>query len=168
MENDEMTIEDQQAMELEQARLADERAAEEKASEETAEEETTEETAAEKGKKAKSAKGPFINAGEATLLLAFTGFMELVQWALDFVPFLGWAINIAISGIVGFIVYIWVSGKITKGAPKKWLKAIYYGAAGSAIPIIPGYCGAIIYLIYQDRQFLGKTMGKIGELIEKI
>jgi len=154
MNGDTMTIEEERMMQLEQNRIADEMTLEEEG--ESAE-----------GKQ-KSKTQHFINSGEAILLVATTGFIEIIQWALDFIPYVGWVINVGISFFVGFTIYIWLSGKITKGAPKKWLKAIYYGAAGGAIPVIPGYCGAIIYLIYQDRQFLGKAMGKMGKLIEKI
>ncbi len=155
MDEDTTTIEEERMMQLEQNRIADETSAEEE-----------EESGA--GAMAKPAEKHYINSGEAILLVAATGFIEIIQWALDLIPYVGWVINAGISFFVGFIIYIWLSGKITRGAPKKWLKAIYYGAAGGAIPIIPGYCGAIIYLIYQDRQFLGKAMGKIGKIIEKI
>ncbi len=148
------TIEEERMMQLEQDRIADEAYAEE------------EEELAEGKQQSKTQH--FINSGEAILLVAATGFIEIIQWALDFIPYVGWVINAGISFFVGFIIYIWLSGKIARGAPKKWLKAIYYGAAGGAIPIVPGYFGAIIYLIYQDRQFLGKVAGKIGKLIEKI
>jgi hypothetical protein len=153
MMDETMIIEDQRAMELTQNQLATEREAE----------------PTEEGEGAAKPKAEhFINSGEAVLLLAFTGSVEIIQWILDMVPYAGWIVNGGISFFVGFIIYIWLSGKIARGAPKKWLKAIYYGAAGGAIPIIPGYCGAIIYLIYQDRQFLGKVAGKIVKLIEKI
>ncbi len=109
----------------------------------------------------------FINTGEAALLLAFTGAIEVICWILDFIPYLGWIINIVITVIVGGILLIWLTGKVAKGAPKKWYKAIYWGAVGGAIPIVPGYLGAIIWLLVQDRKILGKVAGKLGEAVEK-
>lgn len=107
----------------------------------------------------KSAAAPtqkhFINFGEAALLLAFTGCVEAIQLILDFIPFLGWLVNTVIAFLMGLVFFIWLNGKISKGAPKKWYKAIYGGAAGSIIPIIPGYFGAIIYLLIQDRNIPG-------------
>jgi hypothetical protein len=153
MPDEEMTIEDRQAMELTQNQLASEQAAE------SAEEEKT---------AAKPAEGRYINSGEATLLLAFFGSLEIVQWLLDMIPYAGWIINVGIAFFAGFIFFIWLSGKIAKGAPKKWYKAVYYGAAGSALPIIPGYLGAIIYLYMEDHQLLKKIGGKLGETAGKI
>ncbi len=153
MPNGEITIEEQRLMELQQARMADEMAAEEEREEET-----------EKGA-AKPAEEQFINKGEAILLLAFTGLVAVVSWALDFIPFAGWIINLIINIFVGFAFFIWLTGKIAKGAPKKWIKALYYGAAGS---FFGGYFGAIIYLLIQDQKMLGKVAGKLGEEIEGI
>ncbi len=109
----------------------------------------------------------FIDSGEAVLLAATTGLTELIQWALDLVPYVGWIINGGITFVVGFGLFIWVSGKVAKGAPKKWYKAIYWGAVGGALPVIPGYLGSIIYLLIQDRKILGKIAGKMGEEAEE-
>ena len=144
-----MTIEDQQTMELAQKQLAAENAVEPATGEGAA----------------KPAEERFINSGEAILLLAFTGSVEIIQWILDMVPYAGWIVNGGISFFVGGIIFLWLTGKIAKGAPKKWLKAVYYGAAGGALPIIPGYLGVIIYLLIQDRKILGKTAGKLMEKI---
>lgn len=144
------TIEDEWSMELTQGQIASENAAEET--------EETQEAAA------KTAEGHFINSGEATLLLAFTGAMAGISWLLDFIPYVGWIINAIINFFAGFILFIWMTGKVAKGAPKKWYKAIYYGAAGS---FFGGYFGAIIYLLIQDRKVLGKVAGELGEKIEE-
>ncbi len=152
MNGETMTIEEERMMQLEQDQIADEASAEKEEESET-------------GSKTKPAEEHYINAGEAILLLAFTGFIELLQWALDLIPYVGWVVNIIISFFVGGIIFLWLTGKIAKGAPKKWLKAVYYGAAGGALPIIPGYLGVIIYLLIQDRKILGKTAGKIMEKI---
>ncbi|MFH0803854.1 MAG: hypothetical protein V1877_01930, partial [Candidatus Tagabacteria bacterium] len=85
MADEAMTIEEQRAMELTQNQLASERLAEPAKDEEAA----------------KPAKEHFINSGEAILLLAFTGFIELLQWALDLIPYVGWVVNIIISFFVG-------------------------------------------------------------------
>jgi hypothetical protein len=114
-------------------------------------------------KEKQKAKTRFINSGEAIILLAFTGGVEIVQWALDLIPFVGWVVNIIISGLVFLILFIWLMGKIGQGAPKKWLKALWYGAAGGVIPIVPGFLGAIIYLLMQDWKIFGKVFGKLGE-----
>ncbi len=151
---DQTTNEDERLMRLQQSRQADETAGEEA----TGEEATGEEKAKEEH---------FINTGEAALLLAFTGAIEVICWILDFIPYLGWIINIVITVIVGGILLIWLTGKVAKGAPKKWYKAIYWGAVGGAIPIVPGYLGAIIWLLVQDRKILGKVAGKLGEAVEK-
>ncbi len=122
---DQTTNEDERLMRLQQSRQADETAGEEA----TGEEATGEEKAKEEH---------FINTGEAALLLAFTGAIEVICWILDFIPYLGWIINIVITVIVGGILLIWLTGKVAKGAPKQWYKAIYWGAVGGAIPIVPG------------------------------
>lgn len=111
----------------------------------------------------------FINTGEAALLLAFTGAGEGITWLLDFIPFAGWVISIiAVTAPVGGILLIWMTGKVAKGAPKNWYRAIYWGAVGGAIPIIPGYLGSIIWLLMQDRKILSKIGGKLGETLGKI
>ncbi len=145
-----MTIEQERMVQLEQDRIADEMAAEEEL---------------EEGAKAKPAEEHYISPGEAILLLAFTGLVALISWAFDFIPFLGWIINLIINLLVGLTLFIWVSGKVAKGASVKWYKAIYYGAAGS---FFGGYLGAIIYLLIQDRKILGKVAGKLGESVEKV
>jgi len=145
---EENTIEEQRMMELEQARMAEESSAQETA-------------------KAKTEPRHFIESGEAALLLAFTGCIEIVQWLLDMVPYVGWIVNGGIAFFVGLIFFIWLNGKISKGAPKKWYKAVYAGAAGSIIPIIPGYFGAIIYLYLEDHKLLKKVFGKAGEMAGK-
>lgn len=158
----ENTIEDDQLMELEEARaasLAESRRADERAAEEATESKSETVAPAEKH---------FINSGEATLLLAFTGFIEIIQWLLDMVPYAGWILNGGLSLFMGLIFFIWLTGKIAKGAPKKWYKAVYYGAAGGALPIIPGYLGVMIYLILDDHQLLKKAFGKIGETAQKM
>lgn len=145
--------ENQQAMELAQNQLAQERLAE---------------PSEEEG--AKPAGQRFINAGEAPLLLAFTGVVEGVQQVVDWLNLAfgaGTIINAAITAAVLFVLFIWVTGKVAKGAPKKWYKVIYLGAAGGVIPIIPGQIGAIIWLLIQDRKILGKVAGELGEKIEK-
>ena len=152
MPNGTTTIEDEWSMELAQNQIAAENMAEE------IEEEETEES------KPIKTEERFINPGEAVLLLAFTGIMAGVSWLLDFIPYIGWIINIVINILIGFVLFIWLTTKVAKGAPKKWYKAIYYGAAGS---FFGGYFGAIIYLLIQDRKFLGKVAGKLGEEIEK-
>lgn len=126
--------------------------------------------AEEESEETKRASPPrFINAGEAIILLAFTGAIEILQWALDLIPYLGWIINIIISGFVLFVLFIWLTGKIAQGAPKKWLKALWYGAFGGVLPVIPGFLGAIIYLLMQDWKIFGKIFGKLGEKVtEKI
>lgn len=139
-------------MELRQNQLANEGAAEAETGEEAA----------------KPAEEHFINSGEMTLLSAFFGSLEIVQWLLDMIPYVGWVINGGIAFFAGFIFFIWLNGKISKGAPKKWYKAVYYGAAGSAIPIIPGYLGAIIYLYLQDHQLLKKIGGEVGKIAGKV
>lgn len=156
MADETMTIEDQRMMELEQARFADEKAAEE----------ASEESAGDAA--AKPAVRRFINSGEAPLLLAFTGAIDAVQWLFDFIPYFGWILNVIIAFPVGFILYIWIKGKMAKGAPKKWYKVLFAGAGGSIIPIIPGYFGAIIWLILEDRQTLKKAFGKLGKVAEKV
>ena len=160
MADENATIEEERMMQLEEARIADEEASA------AAEEEETDET---QGKPAKSAPDHFINGGEAALLLAFTGLVEIIQWAVDFldVILIGILINGAITIFVGFILFIWVSGKVADGAPKSWFKAIYYGAVGGALPVIPGFLGAIIYLLIQDRKILGKVAGELGEKIAR-
>jgi len=173
-----MTIEDNRLMELEQARLADERA----------EAETEEEQSAD------ALPRHLINTGEAALLLGFTGFIELLQWLIDglpaaltatvqIVPGLGQALgvvmgpalegvsiaaNIIITLFVGGTLLFWVHGKTQRGAPKKWYKVIYIGATGAVIPIIPGFLGAIIYLVMIDRKAFGKLGTKLMEKAEKI
>ncbi len=149
MDDEETTpIENQRAMELAQKRN---------------QEEPTE--AEEGGEGAKPREERFINSGEAILLLAFTGAVEIIQWALDMVPYVGWIVNGGIAFFVGGIIFIWLTGKIAKGAPKKWYKAVYYGAVGGALPVIPGFLGAIIYLLIQDRKILGQAAGKLMEKI---
>jgi uncharacterized membrane protein len=142
------TIEDQRAMELAQNQLSAER--------------ETEPTAEESA--AKPAEERFISSGEAILLLAFTGIIAIISWAFNFIPYVGWVLNLIINIAVGGILLLWLTGKIAKGAPKKWYKAIYYGAAGS---FFGGYFGAIIWLLIQDRKILGKVAGKLGEEMEK-
>ncbi len=127
----------------------------------------TGETNAQEKAGAKPESKHFIESGEAALLLAFTGCVEIIQWLLDMVPYVGWVVNGGISFFLGLIFYIWLTGKISKGAPKKWYKAIYAGSVGSVIPIIPDYFGAIIYLYIQDHKLLKKIGGKAGEMAEK-
>ncbi len=110
------------------------------------EEETTEE-------QKETPKQQFIGSGEAIILIGFTGMLELLQWGLDFIPFLGWAINAVIAVLAGLALIFWVSPKTARGAPKSWYWTIILGGVGSALPIIPGYLGAIIYLIVQDRGY---------------
>lgn len=152
MPNGAATIEDQRMMELQQKRLMDER---------------TEEETAESGKEAKPAAEHFFNSGEMILAMAFTGAIEIIQWLLDLVPYAGWIVNGGITFVVGFSLFIWLTGKVAQGAPKRWYKAVYYGAAGGALPVIPGFLGAIIWLLIQDRKILGKVAGKAGEALEK-
>ncbi len=152
MEGEATTIENQQAMELAQNQITNERGVEPE----------TEEGAA------KPAEERFINSGEVTLLLAFTGAVEGIQQAIDWLNLafgIGTIINVAITLAVLFILVLWLTGKVAKGAPKKWYKALYYGAVGGALPIIPGFLGSIIYLLIQDRKILGKTAGKLMEKI---
>ena len=127
MPNGEITIEEQRLMQLQQARMAEEMAAEE---------------ADEAQKTAKPAETHFINSGEATIMLAFTGIIEAIQAVVDWLNlafFIGEIINIIITIFVGFVLFIWLTGKIAKGAPKKWYKAIYWGAVGGAVPIVPAF-----------------------------
>ena len=70
MPNGATTIENEWSMELTQNQLAAENAAEEPERVES-----------------KTAEGHFINSGEATLLLAFTGIMAGISWLLDFIPY---------------------------------------------------------------------------------
>ena len=147
------TIEEQRLMRLQQMR--------EKAENE-AEEETGEEPKTGPGKR-------FINSGEAIILLAATGFVEIVQWALDFIIYLGWIVNVGISILVAIALFIWATGKVAQGAPKSWYKIIWAGAFGGAIPVIPGQLGAIIVLIALDWKWLGKIMGeKLGGKLEQL
>ncbi len=157
MNGDTMAIEEERMMQLEQDRIADEAYAEEDEESETS-------------AKAKPAEKHYISSGEAILLLAFTGLIELIQWAVDLLNLafgIGIIINVVITGIVFGILAVWMTGKVAKGAPKKWYKALYYGAGGGVLPIIPGFLGAIIYLLIQDRKILGKVAGKLGEAVEK-
>ncbi|OHA16043.1 MAG: hypothetical protein A3A10_02510 [Candidatus Tagabacteria bacterium RIFCSPLOWO2_01_FULL_42_9] len=147
--DDETTSEEQRLINLQQARLADEKSAQTQAA-------------------AKPESRRFINSGEAIFLLAFTGIVEAIQMVLDFIPFLGLALNAVIAFFVGFVLYIWVKGKIAKGAPKKWQTALFAGAGGSILPFVPGYLGAIIWLILEDRQLLKKAFGKVGEMAQKL
>ncbi len=142
---DQATTENEQAVELAQSQRAGELAAET-------------EPAAEG---AKPGAERFISSGEAILLLAFTGSTEIIQWLLDLVPYAGWIVNGGITFVVGFSLIIWLTGKVAKGAPKKWYKAVYYGAVGGALPVIPGFFGSIIYLLMQDRKLLGQTASKL-------
>ena len=151
-EDEATTIENEQLAELEQKRTADER---------------MEEGRAESEEGIKPATGHFFDSGEVILALAFTGSTEIIQWLLDMVPYVGWIANGGIAFVVGFSMLLWLTGKIAKGAPKKWYKAVYYGAAGGAIPVIPGFLGAIIWLLIQDRKILGKVAGKAGGTLEK-
>ncbi|MDP3052286.1 MAG: hypothetical protein Q8N42_02140 [bacterium] len=152
MPDDEIaTIENEQMMRLEQERLASERQEEETA----------------KGKQ-QSKTQQSINSGEAIILLAATGFIEIIQWALDLIPYVGWVVNGGISILVAMALFIWATGKVAQGAPKSWYKVIWLGAFGGALPVIPGQLGAIIYLLIQDRKLLGKIGGKLGEETEKL
>ena len=154
MPNDEIaTIENERMMQLEQERLAGERQKEEQGK--TAE-----------GKQSKTQQ--FINSGEAIMLLAATGFIEIIQWLFDLIPYAGWVVNGGISILVAMALFIWATGKVAQGAPKSWYKAIWLGAFGGALPVIPGQLGAIIYLLMQDRKLLGKIGGKLGEEAEKL
>ncbi len=158
MDDETIAIEEDRMMQLEQDRIADEAYAEEE------EESTT-------GAGAKPAEEHYISSGEAILLLAFTGLVEVIQWAVDLLNIafgLGIIINAIITGLVFGILAIWMTGKVAKGAPKKWYKALWYGAGGGVLPIIPGFLGAIIYLLIQDRKILGKIGGKLGEEAEKL
>ncbi len=160
-----MTIEDERLMNLEEARRADEMAQEEAAENQTA------------------APGHFINSGEASLILGFAAFIVLAQWGLEAIPALvtsipvigwliggamamaGYAINIVVTIFALLILLLWVNGKVAKGAPRKWYKIIIIGAFGNVIPFVPGFLGAIIYLIMTDH----KIFGKLGtKLIEKM
>ncbi len=157
MDDETTTIEEERMMQLEQSRIADEASAEE--------EESSMET------KAKTAEEHYISSGEAVLLLAFTGLIEVIQWIVDLLNLafgIGIIINAIITGFVFGILAIWMTGKVAKGAPKKWYKALYYGAGGGVLPIIPGFLGAIIYLLIQDRKILGKVAGKLGGGVEKV
>jgi hypothetical protein len=150
MAKDAATIENEWAMQLNQGALANENAAE---------------GATETGKAAaKPAEQRFISGGEAPLLLAFTGAVAGIMAFFDLIPYVGWVINVIIAFIVGGILLLWLTGKIARGAPKKWYKAIYYGAAGS---FFGGFFGAIIWLLMQDRKILGKIAGELGEKIEE-
>ncbi len=115
----------------------------------------------EAGKAKAGAAKRFINSGEAIILLAATGFIEIIQWALDLIPYVGWVVNGGISFLVAMVLLIWMTGKVAQGAPKSWYKAIWFGAFGGAIPVIPGQLGAIIYLLMQDRKIFGKIGGKL-------
>jgi len=152
MEDEATPIENEQLAELEQRR-AEERLAEEKSQQ-----------GVEGEGAAKPAEEHFINSGEAVLLLAFTGIIAIISVVLDWLPYFGWIINLIINLAVGGILLLWLTGKVAKGAPKKWYKAIYYGALGS---FFGGYFGAIIWLLIQDRKVLGKVAGKLGEKIEE-
>lgn len=147
MPNGATTIEEQQAMELTQNQLADER--------------TAEEAGEAKKEKQQPKIRQFINGGEAILLLAATGFIEIIQWLLDLIPYAGWIANGGISILVAMTLFIWLTGKVAQGAPKSWYKVIWLGALGGALPVIPGQLGAIIYLLIQDRKLLGKIGGKL-------
>lgn len=147
MPNGATTIEEQQAMELTQNQLADER--------------TAEEAGEAKKEKQQSKIRQFINGGEAILLLAATGFIEIIQWLLDLIPYAGWIANGGISILVAMTLFIWLTGKVAQGAPKSWYKVIWLGLVGGALPVIPGQLGAIIYLLIQDRKLLGKIGGKL-------
>ncbi len=138
-------------MQLEQERLADERQ----------EEETT------KGKQQPKTQ-QFINSGEAIMLSAATGFIEIIQWLFDLIPYAGWVVNGGISILVALALFIWATGKVAQGAPKSWYKVIWLGAFGGVLPVIPGQLGAIIYLWMQDWKLLGKIGGKLGEEAEKL
>lgn len=160
-----MTIEDERLMNLEEARRADEMAREEAAENQTA------------------APSHFINSGEASLILGFAAFIVLAQWGLEVIPTLvtsipiiGWLIggamtmagyvaNFVLTILILLILLLWVNGKVAKGAPKNWYKIIIIGAFGNVIPFVPGFLGAIIYLIMTDH----KIFGKIGtKMIEKL
>ena len=147
-------IEEERMMQLEQERLAGERQEEEQ-------EETSEVNQQSKAQQ-------FINSGEAIILLAATGLIEIIQWVLDLIPYVGWLINAGISLLVALALFIWMTGKVAQGAPKSWYKAIWLGAIGGVLPVIPGQLGAIIYLLIQDRKLLGKIGGKLGEETEKL
>lgn len=147
MAND-STIEEERKMRLTQETQGAERAEEEKAQK-------------------KTGVRQFINSGEAILLLAATGFIEIIQWLFDLIPYAGWAANGGISLLVALTLFIWLTGKVSQGAPKSWYKAIWLGALGGVLPVIPGQLGAIIYLLIQDRKILGKVAGKLGEEIEE-
>lgn len=149
MEDEATIIEDQREMELRQNQLAAEKEAE---------------SVEEGGGAVKPATERFINSGEAILLLAFTGIIAIISILLDFIPLMGWLANLLINLAVGGLLLLWLTGKVARGAPKKWYKAIYYGAAGS---FFGGYFGAIIWLLIQDRKVLGKVAGNLGEKIEE-
>ncbi|PIQ69646.1 MAG: hypothetical protein COV90_00225 [Candidatus Tagabacteria bacterium CG11_big_fil_rev_8_21_14_0_20_41_11] len=160
MDDETTTIEEERMMQLEQQRLAAERQQEKQEEEEAGAE-----------ARAKPAKGHYISSGEAVLLLAFTGAVEIIQAIVDWLNLafmIGTIINAIITAFVFGILAIWMIGKVAKGAPKKWYKALYYGAGGGVLPIIPGFLGAIIYLLIQDRKILGKVAGKLGEDVEKV
>jgi uncharacterized membrane protein len=152
MPDETMTIKDEQAIQLKQSQIAAERAAGE----------------AGRAKKGKPKEEHFINSGEAILLLAATGSLEIIQWLLDLIPYVGWIVNGGISILVAMTLFIWLTGKVAQGAPKSWYKVIWLGAFGGALPVIPGQLGAIIYLLIQDRKLLGKIGGKLGEEAEKL
>jgi hypothetical protein len=153
MANGAATTENEWAMQLNQNALASENAAEAEGATETGE------------AAAKPAEQRFISDGEAPLLLAFFGAVAGIQGTFDLIPYVGWIINVGITLVAGGIFFIWLTGKVAKGAPKKWYKALWYGALGS---FFGGYFGAIMYLLMQDRRILGKVAGKFGEKIEKI
>lgn len=159
-----MTIEDERLMNLEEARRAEEMAQEEAAENQTA------------------TPSHFINSGEASLILGFAAFIVLAQWGLEAlptlvagIPIIGWIIggamtmagyvvNIIITIFALLILLLWTNGKVAKGAPKSWYKTIIIGAFSNVLPFVPGFLGAIIYLIMTDR----KIFGKLGtKLIEK-
>ena len=95
------TIENERMMQLEQERLAAE-----KQEEETA-----------KGKQ-QSKTQQFINSGEAIILLAAMGFIEIIQWLFDLIPYAGWVVNGGISILVAMALFIWATGKVAQGASK--------------------------------------------------
>lgn len=146
MPNGATTTEEQRMMNLEQARRADE--------------------VDSQNQQRSTATTPkhFIGSGEFAIFSTFLGVIEIAQLLLDFIPFIGWVVNVVISLFIGLIFYFWLNGKINKGAPKKWYKAIYAGAGGSIIPIIPGYFGAIMYLYIQDHKLLGKIGKAMGDV----
>lgn len=162
-----MTIEDERLMNLEESRRAEEMAREE----------------AEENQPA--VPSHFINSGEATLILGFAGLIVLAQWGLEAlpamvaaIPVIGWLVggamtmagfvaNAVVTILALLIFLLWVNGKVGKGAPKSWYKVIIIGAFGNVLPYVPGFLGAIIYLLMIDRKIFGKLGTKLMEKLGK-